>query len=99
MRTQVIIGAWGNVTSVTRLGISQFTVMTFDPLMRHLHKLFLNTITSKLQELNCMRFRDTYKAYKATATQERPVDVAEQDQALDFFHQNEYVERMGNQSF
>jgi len=32
------------------------------------------------------RFHDTYKAYKASATQERPVDVAEQDQALDFFH-------------
>jgi hypothetical protein len=33
-----------------------------------------------------VRFHDTYKAYKAIATQERPVDVAEQDQALDFFH-------------
>jgi hypothetical protein len=33
-----------------------------------------------------VRFWDTYKAYKATATEERPVDVAEQDQALDFFH-------------
>jgi hypothetical protein len=33
-----------------------------------------------------VRFCDTYKAYKATATEERPVDVAEQDQALDFFH-------------
>jgi len=28
----------------------------------------------------------SHKAYKATATEERPVDVAEQDQALDFFH-------------
>jgi hypothetical protein len=33
-----------------------------------------------------VRFRDTYKAYKATATEECPVDVAEQDQAFDFFH-------------
>jgi hypothetical protein len=33
-----------------------------------------------------VRFRDTYKAYKATATAERPVNVPEEDQALDFFH-------------
>jgi hypothetical protein len=32
------------------------------------------------------RFRDTYWAYKATGTQSRPVDVPENEQALDFFH-------------
>ena len=32
------------------------------------------------------RFRDTYRAYKATGTQSRPVDVPENEQALDFFH-------------
>jgi len=32
------------------------------------------------------RFRDTYKSYKATGTVERPVNVTEKDQALDFFH-------------
>jgi hypothetical protein len=32
------------------------------------------------------KFCDTYKAYKATATEEHPVNVAKQDQALDFFH-------------
>jgi hypothetical protein len=33
-----------------------------------------------------VRFRDTYKAYKATATAERLINVPEEDQALDFFH-------------
>jgi hypothetical protein len=33
-----------------------------------------------------VRFRDTYKAYKVTATAERPVNVPDEDQALDFFH-------------
>jgi hypothetical protein len=32
-----------------------------------------------------VRFQDTYKAYKATGTAECPVDVPEEDQALDFF--------------
>jgi len=32
------------------------------------------------------RFRDTYKSYKATGTVERPVDVTEKEQVLDFFH-------------
>jgi hypothetical protein len=32
------------------------------------------------------RFRDTYRAYKATGTPSRPVDVPENEQALDFFH-------------
>jgi len=42
-----------------------------------------------------IRFPDTYKAYKVTATEERPVGVTEQDQALDFFHgldQGRYVQ-------
>lgn len=32
------------------------------------------------------RFRDTYHGYKATGTDERPVDIPEKEQALDFFH-------------
>jgi hypothetical protein len=32
------------------------------------------------------RYRDTYKSYKATGTVERPVDVTEKEQALDFYH-------------
>jgi hypothetical protein len=32
------------------------------------------------------RYRDTYKSYKATGTVERPVDVTEKEQVLDFFH-------------
>jgi hypothetical protein len=32
------------------------------------------------------RFRDTYKSYKATGMVERPADVAEKEQVLDFFH-------------
>jgi hypothetical protein len=33
-----------------------------------------------------IRFRDTYKAYKATVTVECPVNIPEEEQALDFFH-------------
>jgi hypothetical protein len=33
-----------------------------------------------------VRFRVTYKAYKATGTAEHPVKVPKEDQALEFFH-------------
>ena len=32
------------------------------------------------------RFRDTYRGFKATGTATRPIDVTEEEQALDFFH-------------
>jgi hypothetical protein len=32
------------------------------------------------------RFRDTYRGYKATGTASKPIDVPEEEQALDFFH-------------
>jgi hypothetical protein len=32
------------------------------------------------------RFRDTYRGYKATGTASKPIDVLEEEQALDFFH-------------
>jgi hypothetical protein len=32
------------------------------------------------------RFRDTYRGYKATGTTIKPIDVSEEEQALDFFH-------------
>jgi hypothetical protein len=32
------------------------------------------------------RFRDTYRGYKATGTTSKPIDIPEEEQALDFFH-------------
>jgi len=53
-----------------------------------------------------VRFRDSYKVCKATGTDEQPVKVTEQEQALDFFHgldqgryvhfKDKFVEWVGN---
>jgi hypothetical protein len=32
------------------------------------------------------RFRETYQSYKITANSGSPVDIAEEEQAMDFFH-------------